>query len=64
MILLQKYPSLGSPEVLVVGGGPAGIGAALGAARQGARVLLIENHGFFRWCRSLWTGDAHQPDAT
>lgn len=34
-------------EVLVVGGGPAGIGAAIGAARQGVRTLLIENHGFF-----------------
>ena len=35
------------PEVLVVGGGPAGIGAALGAARAGARTLLIESCGFF-----------------
>ncbi len=34
-------------EVLVVGGGPAGIGAALGAARKGANTLLIENQGFF-----------------
>jgi len=34
-------------DVLVVGGGPAGIGAALGAARRGARTLLIENHSFF-----------------
>jgi hypothetical protein len=33
--------------VLVVGGGPAGIGAALGAARQGAKTLLIEHHSFF-----------------
>ena len=31
----------------MVGGGPAGIGAALGAARQGTNVLLIENQGFF-----------------
>jgi ribulose 1,5-bisphosphate synthetase/thiazole synthase len=34
-------------DVLVVGGGPAGIGAAIGAARQGVKVLLIENHAFF-----------------
>ena len=34
-------------DVLVVGGGPAGIGAAIGAARQGIKVLVIENHGFF-----------------
>jgi len=36
-----------STDVLVVGGGPAGIGAAIGAARQGVEVLVIENHGFF-----------------
>jgi len=35
------------PDVLVVGGGPAGIGAALGAARMGAKTLLIESCGFF-----------------
>lgn len=34
-------------DVLVVGGGPAGIGAALGAAKHGAKTLLIENHAFF-----------------
>ena len=34
-------------DVLVVGGGPAGIGAALGAARRGADTLLIEKHAFF-----------------
>lgn len=33
-------------DVLVVGGGPAGIGAALGAAAAGARVLLAERYGF------------------
>jgi hypothetical protein len=33
--------------VLVVGGGPAGIGAALGAARKGVKTLLVENHAFF-----------------
>jgi hypothetical protein len=34
-------------DVLVVGGGPAGIGAALGAAQAGARVVLAERYGFF-----------------
>ena len=28
-------------EVLVVGGGPAGIGASIAAARQGRKVLLL-----------------------
>jgi ribulose 1,5-bisphosphate synthetase/thiazole synthase len=46
-----------NPDVLVVGGGPAGIGAALGAARKGAKTLLVENHGFFggvaSWCLGM-----------
>lgn len=33
-------------DVLVVGGGPAGIGAALGAATAGADVVLAERYGF------------------
>jgi len=32
--------------VLIVGGGPAGIGAALGAAEAGAKVVLAERYGF------------------
>ena len=33
-------------DVLVVGGGPAGVGAAVSAARNGARVLLLEKRAF------------------
>src|SRR5258706_1150335 len=33
-------------DVLVVGGGPAGLGAAVGAAQAGARVVLAERYGF------------------
>jgi FAD dependent oxidoreductase len=33
-------------DVLVVGGGPAGIGAAIGAAEAGARAILAERYGF------------------
>lgn len=33
------------PDVLVAGGGPAGIAAALSAARQGASVRLVEAQG-------------------
>ncbi|GIO14226.1 hypothetical protein J19TS2_37810 [Cohnella xylanilytica] len=33
-------------DVVVVGGGPAGIMAAIAAGRQGARVLLVERYGF------------------
>jgi ribulose 1,5-bisphosphate synthetase/thiazole synthase len=42
-----RYQVLDTVDVLVVGGGPAGIGAALAAARAGAKTLVIENHSFF-----------------
>ncbi|MDF3822636.1 FAD-dependent oxidoreductase [Leptospira sp. 96542] len=35
-----------SPDVLVCGGGLAGVMAAIAAARQGAQVLLVERYGF------------------
>jgi hypothetical protein len=42
----RKAKVVGNVDVLVVGGGPAGIGAAVGAADAGARVILAERHGF------------------
>ncbi len=33
-------------DILVVGGGPAGVGAAVSAARQGSSVILLEKKGF------------------
>ena len=36
----------GQADVMVVGGGPAGLGAALGAAMAGAQVILAERYGF------------------
>ncbi|MFE9773320.1 FAD-dependent oxidoreductase [Streptomyces sp. NPDC005931] len=36
----------GRTDVLVVGGGPAGCGAAIAAAEAGAGVVLVERYGF------------------
>ncbi len=41
----RQTPVLGEWDVLV-GGGPAGIAAAVSAARLGARTLLLERYGF------------------
>jgi ribulose 1,5-bisphosphate synthetase/thiazole synthase len=38
--------TLGEFDVVVAGGGPAGLGAAMAASRAGARVLLLERHAF------------------
>lgn len=41
----RSVPVIGRPEVLVVGGGSAGIAAAVAAARRGAETWLIEGSG-------------------
>ena len=43
----RQTPVMAETDVLVVGGGPGGIAAALGAARQGAQVMLVERYGCF-----------------
>lgn len=47
-LLLPPRSALHAAEadVLVVGGGPAGLGAALAAADAGADVILVERYGF------------------
>lgn len=49
----RELPLLSQCEVLVVGGGPAGVSAAIAARRAGARVTLVERYGHFG---GLWTG--------
>jgi len=44
--LPATLPVAHQAQVVVTGGGPGGIGAAVAAARQGADVLLIEHYGF------------------
>lgn len=42
----RQVPVAGSYDVIVCGGGPAGLIAAVAAARNGAKTLLIERYGF------------------
>jgi hypothetical protein len=42
----EEVPINKRVEVLVVGGGPAGLSAAVAAARNGANTLLVERNGF------------------
>ncbi|HEU4617816.1 MAG TPA: FAD-dependent oxidoreductase [Gammaproteobacteria bacterium] len=42
----RRLPLLGEYEVVVVGGGPAGIAAAIAAGRRGRSTILIERYGF------------------
>jgi len=41
----RKIPVRGRYDVIVVGGGPAGIGCAISASMNGAKTLLVEKYG-------------------
>jgi ribulose 1,5-bisphosphate synthetase/thiazole synthase len=49
----RELPILHQTDVLVVGGGSAGVVAAIAAKRAGANVTLVERYGHFG---GLWTG--------
>jgi hypothetical protein len=41
----RETPVIATPEVLVAGAGPAGISAAIAAARMGAKTMIVERYG-------------------
>ncbi len=43
--IIREIPVLENHEIIICGGGPAGCAAALAAARQGLKTLLIEGQG-------------------
>jgi hypothetical protein len=51
----RAVPVAGEADVVVCGAGPAGTAAALAAARQGARTVLLESHGCLG---GIWTAGA------
>jgi hypothetical protein len=65
----QRVPVVAECDVLVVGGGAAGMAAAIAARRQGADVVLVERYGYLGGLASgglivllltLDDGDGHQ----
>jgi len=49
----RQIPVVASADIVVVGGGPAGIAAAVSAAREGASVIVLEKANCLG---GLWTG--------
>lgn len=54
----RETPVRATASVLVVDGGPAGVGAALAAASEGARTMLVERHGMLG---GMWTAGLVNP---
>jgi len=61
----RRVPVAGQSDVLIAGAGPAGVAAALAAARAGATTRLIEAHGCLGgvWTAGLlvWMFEMDQP---
>lgn len=49
----RKIPVVDAADLVVLGGGPAGVAAAISAARQGVNVILLEREYYLG---GLWTG--------
>ena len=49
----REIPVLAETDVLVIGGGPAGVAAAIAASRAGAETYLVERYNHLG---GLWTG--------
>lgn len=49
----QEIPIIEETDVLVIGGGPAGVAAAISASRAGAKTILVERYNHLG---GLWTG--------
>jgi len=54
----RRTPVAADVDVLVVGGGPTGVGAALAAASEGAKTLVVERHGMLG---GMWTAGLLNP---
>jgi len=54
----NQIPVAGEYDVIVAGGGPAGIGAAYASAAAGAKTLLVEQMNFLG---GMWTGGLVNP---
>lgn len=62
----REIPVVAEVQVLVAGGGPAGIGAALAAARSGAKTMILEESNCLggmatAGLMSHWTGSSSSP---
>ncbi len=44
---IRKIPVIAETDVLVIGGGPGGLSAALASAREGVDTMLVERYGCF-----------------
>ena len=54
----NEIPILGNYDVIVAGGGPAGVGTAISAARHGMKVLVVERFGCLG---GMWTAGLVNP---